>query len=1741
MVFVLMFVVALESFALPSSERVPSSTHDSQPLPYGQVPYGQVIPVLPIAYIETSRDGVASLPLVELLGVVPELRGRSSSGLHLWRKGRSIPIGLVDADGTLSDDDTLYFIGSRPSGDTTYFDAYTTLAAFEVWYDETLPPVRLARDTASIDGRSHRYHLSIERHLEEEHEYVQGWLDNDRYRQTQTTFVTETVPGEGWRWSVIYPNRPFTNILFAAPDPLRDDSILVEVHYSSISDDIYTDPDNRLQLSYGGVLRDSITYDGVRDGVRRFTLRPALDGSIVDSLMFRNIASTTAAQAVDYITTRGIEYAAAWRDRLVGQCNAEQAESILLANFSSSLVAVCDTIAGRWGIYRGEHGLLFRVAARGLPTRLAIAVGDTLLVTPRYRFAIAWFDDARTVQLFTDDSPSALAGLIGALRIGTPFAIAIADGQYVDDQLRARLAAEGSELASSLQAGTAFVAVGVRGERRLWYERSGTGAATLVQWIETNRAQSVRVQVPLDIGAHGLVATGLASIERARVRRCGGNDLVTDTSGAEYVVVTHAAFRQAAERLAQYRSRRNALRARVVKIQDIFDAFGHGEKSPHAIKAFLRYASEQWSKPAPRAVLLVGDASWDPRKVSVGAVNEDFVPSYGKPVSDYWYTLLDSSAHPAMSIGRLPVRTLEEAQAVVDKIIEHDTMPWQYWQKQFLLVTGGANPDEQLDFYQSIVYSLLPLLVDPYQRALCADTTLVSLYAGTASGVPIPAAIVNRINSGAGWVNYIGHGAPRSLEVGGWEPERLANRGRYPILASFSCQIGAFAEPSIQALGEDFLTARNAGMIAVIATTGFGIRSYDDIVNSGIIATIARTRIRTLGDLLNAAKQYLSDGSQLAINTAMQTTLLGDPLVRVPLDSVPHPVLDRSTLSLTSIPPAPILSADADSVRIEATVFNAGIHSDSTVEFRILHTYQQRTDTMMLSLEGLCFLERIAVTLPIHRMPGEHVLSVQIDPIRTLNVHFDTIRVPFYVYGEQLLPVEPQPGWDVSQRESDVRFLNPLAVATPYSYQALLLSSMGDTLATSEQSPVEQRPTHCLWRIPIAIQAGNDYTILLRALNTASRTWTPWLRIPVVAVDSVRIGQVEHLQGQPSWSESRWDSLALQSDGSLTFASSIAIELMSAGGYQERHNDTLRVLTQPGYRLRFGGVNVAAERSDETGVHLAVVSARNGKVRAVRWFATWTATPIPRSDGGPAELAAFLRDSIGLDEYVALVSCGEAWGLQYPQYASLVADALALYGAERAALLGGSRSYLFVGMRSSERPFVAERIGDLQHWEGGDTLQLRASLPLYPRQATLELPVAGPAQQWYQVRIDRQCMRSHVRLEVYGGASADRTPTLVTSADTTQLSLADVDAEEYPFLRVVLRLERDGGDDFSPCVITRATVRYRPLPEIAAMLSTSDTAPLRGDTIALVAQVINLVARSGVHPAEARWMLRDNTGALISSETLPATARQLLAGDTTLSAQLATFSLPERCTAELAIESPRDLYTFNNLAAQPLSIRSDQTPPGIVALADGSVLGDTTYVAGHVGIEILMLDSAQIPITDTTALTVRLNGALLQQVAESLAFYPTPSAILHWAEYPLVRVGLSASVALERGINVLQVIARDASGNTATSRYVLIVPDALSLENGSIAPNPAQESVRVAVSYRGFQQQVAAWLELYDVLGRHVYSERVQLTNGSNVITLPLVDSSSGGQLQSGSYFWRLWVEQVGNSDAIGGLIVVVR
>jgi hypothetical protein len=101
--------------------------------------------------------------------------------------------------------------------------------------------------------------------------------------------------------------------------------------------------------------------------------------------------------------------------------------------------------------------------------------------------------------------------------------------------------------------------------------------------------------------------------------------------------------------------------------EDLYDEFNFGVRGPEAIRAFLQSAA-QW-KIRPRWVLLVGDASIDPRNyMGIGAF--DFVPTklvptvYLKTASDDWLADVNGDGVPDFAIGRIPVRTAQDAALV---------------------------------------------------------------------------------------------------------------------------------------------------------------------------------------------------------------------------------------------------------------------------------------------------------------------------------------------------------------------------------------------------------------------------------------------------------------------------------------------------------------------------------------------------------------------------------------------------------------------------------------------------------------------------------------------------------------------------------------------------------------------------------------------------------------------------------------------------------------------------------------------------------------------------------------------------------------------------------------------------------------------------------------------------------------------------------------------------------------------
>src|SRR5581483_5424420 len=190
-----------------------------------------------------------------------------------------------------------------------------------------------------------------------------------------------------------------------------------------------------------------------------------------------------------------------------------------------------------------------------------------------------------------------------------------------------------------------------------------------------------------------------------------------------------------------------------VALEDIYDEFNFGAKSPEAIKEFLRRASTTWQQ-QPRFVLLVGDASYDPRNY-LGLENYDLLPTKMiatailETASDDWFGDFDDDGLSELAIGRLPVRTSDEAETLVAKIVGYEQGS-----------SGGRNDvllvsdyDEVVNFASSTtdLRSLLPETVNVEELSFNEN-----------SDAAAKAELLAALNHGPLIANFLGHG---SLDV----------------------------------------------------------------------------------------------------------------------------------------------------------------------------------------------------------------------------------------------------------------------------------------------------------------------------------------------------------------------------------------------------------------------------------------------------------------------------------------------------------------------------------------------------------------------------------------------------------------------------------------------------------------------------------------------------------------------------------------------------------------------------------------------------------------------------------------------------------------------------------------------------------------------------------------------------------------------------------------------------------------
>ena len=311
--------------------------------------------------------------------------------------------------------------------------------------------------------------------------------------------------------------------------------------------------------------------------------------------------------------------------------------------------------------------------------------------------------------------------------------------------------------------------------------------------------------------------------------------LLETFEGADYLIISHGDFLEAAQRLADWRGQDDRfgtpLRTKVVDVQDIYDEFSGGMLDPTAIRNFIAHAAENWH-PAPFFVALLGDGTYDYKNNS-GTSPGNWLPAYqdGDSTYDEWYVRVSGDdVLPDMAIGRLPVQTVAEADRVVDKLIDYDRWPEVgLWQSRVLLVADDLSNPEHADNVEAMFLLDAEFMA---QNFLPENLDLIKLYIAQfpLEGRTKPRAkaeFIRRFNEGVLILTYLGHGNPDVLAheqmfVVSRDLDKIDNGRRLPFFYTAASQVGVFDDPVRTSMPEALLKLSNGGVIGMISATRVG-------------------------------------------------------------------------------------------------------------------------------------------------------------------------------------------------------------------------------------------------------------------------------------------------------------------------------------------------------------------------------------------------------------------------------------------------------------------------------------------------------------------------------------------------------------------------------------------------------------------------------------------------------------------------------------------------------------------------------------------------------------------------------------------------------------------------------------------------------------------------------------------------------------------------------------------------------
>ena len=1666
-----------------------------------------------------DRDGIYALRLADFAAFGLEAPSFNLPSLKLFNRGREIPVWIDGPPGTtFTEQHTLYFYGERNRpADGGYFDFYSDDNVYWLTADGG-PGLRYTLATDSIaEGHAppytwHRLHLE---------------QDNAFHRANAST---EVDPEEGWVWRFFFPNdveeiRFRTSGVFFAVESC---SLRLRLHGTTKDP---AEPDHHVRLSLNGEPLAETYFDDEEELLWSLVLPTARLREGLNRLRLHLVPDTPAQVNQIYLDWIELTYprvrAAEQAElRFSDPAPSGQLTRYDLWNFPDRRVRLFSP--GRARLWRAQvsQRSVYRVESAGFDD------GNGVRITADFQTfefgtrghhlvslnAVTGEIETRSFDTFgSQQEADALAAYVGALPDGSVVLVGIADegsANMTENAYRA-LESLGSALTRQVGHRDSWALVGWKGAQIgsvaevLSPRFSGPAVAT----DTLSGAQAFRFAATFAdtaLAGNTYVAVSDSGVRRVRrIERDRPSRLRQPAEGADYLVITHQEFRAPAQRLANYRAEHNGYRTAVVDVQDIYDEFNAGVIHPRAIRDFLAYAYENWPPPAPTFVLLLGDASWDPRRRLPESSKTNYVPSYGILVSDTWYVMLDGPDDrlPDLFIGRIPAETPEQAARVIDKTLAYEATPFDLWNKEFLFLNGGINAVEQSIFSGQGRILAQGLVEAPPLFARVQHFNKTTNEAITRNFERL---IGERIRQGVLWVNFLGHAGSAVWDIDAGMPEDWQNR-LFPFMTGMSCHSARFANPIRNSLSELYVL-HEAGAAAYWGSSGFGYVSQDFFLLEGLFGAVVQDTVRSVGEATTAAKWHVWQRLPESKRTRYvieQYALIGDPALELRVPEQPELAVRDSDIRF----PGRFLVSSDSTTTVSARVWNVGLLPQDSVDVRLesLGPEEELAPIATLSLPPLPYSDSLAVPWWIPTRPGTYRVRLTLDPearIPEADTRNNVAAADIEVFTSDLTLVKPLPFGVVSRPTPELVTGNSRSLRPDLTYFFEVDTSAGfSSLALQRSSAVPEGALVTRWQPDLP--APGTYFWRVRSFD--GENYGPWQTASFAYLPTATFQwQQRHPQ---QFQQNALEHLTPDQTGALVLETeALRFEAESAGFLDGN----------------FSGLWLNDEEfsPNQRGHNLAVFTP-TGTPHSTGRFDTFARTEDAEA------MATFIA---GIpDGYIVLAAIRDEGSRAMTERAYQALEGL---GSALTRQVGFRDSWALIGRKGAAIGTVPEA------WRpaGDGAVALRDTVLAFAPQGRVQTPLIGPAQAWRTLHVDYAVPDPRARFTLRLLAQhrqAGRVDTLELAAASGQpISLGHLDPRVYPQVRLQAELVSETGR--TTPTLRGWAVDFVPPPDLVL---DRDALSLSADTLAEGAELevafkVGNFGLSATDSFDVAVRLRDPRRGEVEVKRLRLAGLQV---DEVGAAAVAvpTARTSGRVTLALQVDpdnSVAEINENNNRIDFQVRVVRDTVSPEIRITVDGRPLAEGDVVSARPQIEIAMHDATVVAFGDTSKVTLLLDGTRVPygNAPGYAELRPPPPG-----SEPNLRAVVVFAPELAPGEHELTVLAEDEASNVRVARTTFFVSEAFHITDVMNYPNPFRR--QTAFTYILTQEADEVRLKIYTVSGLLINEYDFLPTDvGFNQFEWEARDRD-GDALANGVYLYKIIARRARQQAEVVEKFVVVR